>query len=181
MSSAENWRKSRNYFCHSFYSTFQLYHDAIISRSTKLEVPSASLHSLLTKYLELFSSKPPKGFGKFYGEDNKPKNPSDPLKKPSDEKRPIDTESLDKEFKKFEKKIDRLFFKEKAKSSDGDSGKGRPIGGGDDKGTYYTAGFIAASAIVFGIMYYSYYAQTEISWKEFTGYGRDSFYITLSE
>lgn len=117
----------------------------------------------------MFSSKAPKGFGKFFGEDDKPKNPSDASKKQPDETSGHPkSESLEKDFKEFEKKIDRLFFKEKAKSSDG-GGKGRPIGGGDDKGTYYTAGFIAATAVAIGIMYYSYYSQTEISWKEFIG------------
>lgn len=138
----------------------------------KFDVPNASLHSILIKYLELFSSKAPKGFGKFFGEDEKPQKETETPKKAATGEKSAkpSQETLEKDFKDFEKKIERLFFKEKAKSSDGGGGgKGRPIGGGDDTGTYYTAGFIVATAIALGIMYYSYYAQTEISWKEFIG------------
>lgn len=150
------------------YSYFQAFHDAAVTRSAKFEMPNASLHSLLTKYWELFSSKGPKGFGKYFDEDPKSKKPDDVSKKADEKSGTPSREMLEKEFKEFENKIDRIFFKEKTKSSNGGGGgKGRPIGGGDDRGMYYAAGSVAAAAIVFGIMYYSYYANTEISWKEF--------------
>lgn len=150
--------------------SFQLLHDAAVTRTVRFEVPNASLHSLLTKYWELFSSKAPKGFGKFFGEEEKSKKSNDASKKQSeDTSGHSQHQTLEKEFKDFEKKIDRLFFKEKTKSSDGGGGKGRPIGGGDDKSTYYAAGFVGATAIVLAIVYYTYYAQSEISWKEFIG------------
>lgn len=152
-----------------FIFTFlQLFHDAVITRNARFEMPNASVHSLLSKYWELFSSKAPKGFGKFYGEDDKSKKPNDPPKKQSSDKELEQT--LDKEFNDFEKKIDRLFFKEKAKSTNGGgNGKGRPIGGGDNGSKYFLAGLGAFALIGLGTMYYSYYAQTEISWKEFIG------------
>lgn len=161
-----NGRRARIPFIH-FIRVLQLIHDAAITRSVRLDVPNASLHSLLAKYLDWFSSKP-KGFGKFFG-DEPPKSGS---KKPDEPTRKLPEDaSNSKDFKEFEKKIENLFFKEKAKSTNG-GGKGRPIDGGDDKGTYYKAGFIAATAIALGIMYYTYYAQTEISWKEFIGWVR---------
>lgn len=157
-------------------SYFQPFHDAAITRSATFEMPNASLHSLFTKYWELFSSKKPKGFGKFYDQDSEPKKADDASKKPDDKDIRPQKEMLEKEFKEFEKKIDRMFFKEKTKSGDGGGGKGRPIGGGEDSGKYYMSGFVAATVITLGIMYYSYYLRTEISWKEFIRFGmfRDS-------
>lgn len=154
----------RSAFIHSI-RVLQLIHDAAITRSVRLDAPNASLHSLLTKYLGWFSSKP-KGFGKYFGEE-----PSKEESKKSDESTKKQRNEADgSDFKEFEKKIESLFFKEKARSTNGGR-KGRPIHGGDgeDKGTYYTAGAIAATAIALGIMYYSYYARSEISWKDFIG------------
>lgn len=132
-------------------------------------MPNASLHSILTKYWELFSSKPPGGFGKFYDQDSAPKKTDGASKKPDENSSDPPKEMLGKDFKEFEEKIDRMFFKEKTKSSDGGGGggKGRPFGGDDNRGTYYIGGFVAATAISLAIMYYTYYAQSEISCKEF--------------
>lgn len=130
-------------------------------------MPNESLHTILSKYWELCSSKLPKGFGKYFGDEKEPKKPDGPSdkKKPDESRSPI--EGMDKDFKDLEKKIEQLFFKERTKSSDG-GGKGGSTS--NDNGAYYKGGFLAATVIAAGFMYYANYAQTEISWKEFVRY-----------
>lgn len=119
-----------------------------------------------------FSEKVPKGFGKFFGEEGAKSNKNETDKKTEEEttKRDDDSEkpkpkpSVPKTDDVFD--IKNLFFKERAKSSGGGSGK--PIGGDDnDREKMFSFAMLGAALLFGSIAYYSY-AYKEINWKEFT-------------
>lgn len=119
----------------------------------------------LNKYLSLFAEKPPKSFGKYAEGSKSSENVSKPSAAEQKTKSSSDTK---KDGLDLEKVVEQLFFKEKAKSSGG--GSGRPIGGSEGdgaKGKLFTIGMIGAAVLFATVTYYTY-AYQEINWKEFT-------------
>lgn len=121
---------------------------------------------LLNKYWTLFSEKAPKGFGKFFGEENKSK--SEPTPKPSKPSPKPKSESNEPNpFNKSQKKGYEFKYEFKLGGSDG--GKGSSSGGknNSEREKWFTFGMIG-SAIAIAIWSYYGYAYQEVSWKELT-------------
>lgn len=131
-------------------------------------VTNASLYPLLNRCMELFSSKPTKGFGKFFGEgEDKEKGNGEQYS--SDDKK---TDAVNRKPDKSKWGLDfKLEFKEKQESS----GERRSRKGPDDQGNYndrtpVMIGSIIVAGITIIVAYNAYYGRSEISWKEFIRY-----------
>ncbi|XP_031641173.1 AFG3-like protein spg-7 [Contarinia nasturtii] len=129
----------------------------------------ASAQLLLNKYLTLFSEKPPKGFGKFFGErssNEPPKEDNESKSKPPPKReRPARDSSEPNPFKKF-----GFEFKFGNSSGGRESNDKKSSSGGknnSDREKWFTFGMIGAAI---GIAVWSYYgyAYQELSWKELT-------------
>lgn len=123
---------------------------------------------LLNKYLTLFSEKPPKGFGKFFGEGSskpppKPDSDNQPSRKsePSSEA-PKDTGRAKRPEKVFE-------FKSSFGSNKGSDGNKSGDKGNSDREKWFTFGMIGSALAIAAMSYYGYSYQ-EISWKDLTRY-----------
>lgn len=120
---------------------------------------------LLNKYWTLFSDKPPKGFGKFFGERGS---------KPSSQK--ADNESSSKSEPSSEtaretnrpKRPEKVFeFKSSFGGGQGSDGKKPGEKGNSEREKWFTFGMIGSALVIAAMSYYGYSYQ-EISWKELT-------------
>lgn len=117
---------------------------------------------LLNKYWTLFSEKPPKGFGKFFGEKtSKPPNVENESSSKS-ESEPSDVSQDAKETKKFEKNYEFKWGFGGGKGSDGKKSSGKE---NSDREKWFTFGMIG-STLLFAVISYYGYAYQEITWND---------------
>lgn len=117
---------------------------------------------LLNKYCALFSEKPPKGFGKFFGERSSkpPKAESEqPSPSPSSESEPSGTPKpqINKPFE----------FRAKFGKNSGSGGENSGGNNNSEREKWFTFGMIGSAIAIAAISYYGYSYQ-EISWKDLT-------------
>lgn len=120
---------------------------------------------LLNKYCELFSDKPPKGFGKFFGE----RSSSPPKASGSNESKQSESEP---KLNRPRKSDNPFEFKTSFGGGGGGGGHGsdgKKPGGKDnaDREKLFTIGMIG-SALLIGTMSYYSYSYQEIGWKDLT-------------
>lgn len=129
-----------------------------------------SLQLLFNKYCTLFSEKPPKGFGKFFGERNsKPQNSVDAEKSSSSSNKNEQSQSSDGQPDK-EKDLRRVKFEFKSSFDSNNQGSnGKKSGGKEnsEREKWFTFGMIGSAIAIAAISYYGYSYQ-EISWKDLT-------------
>lgn len=128
-----------------------------------------SIQSLLANW-PLFAKKP-KGFGKYFGEeettasDSKKSEPTTESKDPQPPKsRPPPTPTPTPPKKKEEGFFSFDFGKKYQGSGGSSGGSGNPIGGDGNK--WFLGGLIGGTAVI-GIMAYMNIAYQEVSWREF--------------
>lgn len=154
------------------FESFQLLRNT--SQLQCREQTYSSLQVLLNKYWTHFSEKPPKGFGKFFGErssepppkpekDQQSTSKPEPSSKSESSGAPKDSaqpKKPGKPFQPFEFKFDV-----------GSGGK-KSSGGGksnSDREKWFTFGMIGSALAIAAISYYGY-SYEEISWKDLTKY-----------
>lgn len=135
-----------------------------------------SLQLLLNKYCALFSEKPPKGFGKFFGErSSKPPKSNDTEQSSSSsssssgksEQSPGTDRQSDS---KRADKSDKMKFEFKSSFGSSNQGSdGKKSGGKEnsEREKWFTFGMIGSAIAIAAISYYGYSYQ-EISWKDLT-------------
>lgn len=146
---------------------FQLYKHAIGQQNeTYLSTGALSIQALLNNWLA-FSDKVPKGFGKYFNDDEPKSNKSDEV---SAKDRDTKEETPKSKSKPKPSGTDdyfdlrKLFFTDRTKSG---GGSGKPIGGNNnEREKWFSAAMLGAALLFGGIAYYSY-AYKEINWKEF--------------
>lgn len=119
---------------------------------------------MLNKYWPLFSSNPPKGFGKFFGEEKPKKNPPTV----DSDKQPPPSTSTENEKPKESGTDNKPPFEFKYSFGGGagqDGKKSGPKGGGGEREKWFTTGMIASALTIAAISYYNY-SYEEISWKD---------------
>lgn len=122
-----------------------------------------SVQLLLEKYWTLFSDKPPKGFGKFFGE--RSSKPSPKVDNDSSSKSEASHEARDTN---KPKRPDKVFeFKSSFGGGQGSDGKKSGDKGNSEREKWFTFGMIGSALAIAAMSYYGYSYQ-EISWKELT-------------
>lgn len=137
------------------------YHNAKVQTSSTVN----SVQVLLNKYWPLFASDPPKGFGKFFGEEgSKNKPPTVDSDKPPPQ--PPNENDAAKG-----KSDDKKTFEFKYSFGGNNSGDGKKAGnkGSGDREKWFTTGMIASALTIAAISYYNY-SYEEISWKDLKKY-----------
>lgn len=142
-----------------------------VSKAQNHEQTYTGLQLLLNKYMTLFSEKPPKGFGKFFGERSSkpppPKPESDSQEQPSSKSE--STESPSKDASRA-KRSDKVFeFKSSFGSNKGSDGNKSGDKGNSEREKWFTFGMIGSALAIAAMSYYGYSYQ-EISWKDMTRY-----------
>lgn len=129
----------------------------------------------MNRHFEWFSTKPPKGFGKYSdNDDDRPKRADKTLK--NHRKEEIEKRVIDREFhRRFDKEFNKFFDKWFDGPSDGkknNSGRDSDDGTGNDdefnkKLLYPIFGFLGVGAAIFTLSRLKHNADTEIDWNEF--------------
>lgn len=135
-----------------------------ISTAQNQQQTYMGLQFLLNKYLTLFNEKPPKGFGKFFGERStkpppKPDSDTQPSKSESSEP-PRDAGRAKRPEKVFE-------FKSSFDRNQGSDGKKPGDKGNSEREKWFTFGMIGSALAIAAMSWYGYSYQ-EISWKDLT-------------
>lgn len=115
---------------------------------------------LLNEYWTLFSEKPPKGFGKFFGEKTSKPAKVENESSSKSESEPSDAEKTKN--KKFEKAFDFEWSFGGGKGSDGKKSGGKEK---SDREKWFTFGMIG-STLLFAVISYYGYAYQEITWND---------------
>lgn len=124
------------------------------------------LQLLLNKYITLFSEKPPKGFGKFFGE----RSSAPPPKQSDSESKPSESSEPPREQPNRPKRSEKVFeFKSSFGGNQGSDGKKGGDKGNPDREKWFTFGMIGAAVVIAITSYYGYSYQ-EITWKDLTRY-----------
>lgn len=118
---------------------------------------------LLNNYWTLFCEKPPKGFGKFFGE----RNSKPPPKVENESSSKSESSDTPREKNRPERPKQGMDFK--VSFGGGSDGKKSGGKGNSEKEKWFTFGMIGTALALAGMSYYGYSYQ-EISWKELTRY-----------
>lgn len=125
----------------------------------------SNLQLLLNKYFVLFGEKPPKGFGKFFGERNsKPSKSESDKSAPSNKSESSETSSNTPKSRKPDYSFEFNWTFGSNKGSDGKQSGGGNNSEGEKR---FTLGMIGSAIGIAAMSYYGYSYQ-EISWKDLT-------------